>query len=302
MGTRTAIETRPDTAGQVLSAARDCRRTADQAEADLCQLAITWAVMHPADSIHEPATFILKGCGQTHLELAGPGAPSVAEYAVPELAAALGMSTEAGKRYLGECLELRYRLPRLWRRLTAGDLPAWKARLVARETIRLSPDAADYVDRHVAPVAHKTTPTGLDRLVNEAIGHHMPEEVERLAEASWDKRHVSIYHQLVSYTGTMTLQAELDIADALDLEAALQAGAAQRADLGSTEPLDVRRAQTLGDLARGQQPLDLLPGSSDDAAGSRKVQPRHVVLYIHLTEAALAGTDPVARLERGNAL
>ena len=99
MGTRTAVDTRPDTATDVLAAARDRRRTADLAEAELCQLAVQWAVMHPADSIPEPATFILQGCGQTDLELAGPGAPSIAEYAVPELAAAIGLSTEAGKNY-----------------------------------------------------------------------------------------------------------------------------------------------------------------------------------------------------------
>ena len=152
-------EARPDTAAGVLAAARAEREAADHAEARLCQLAVEWAVMHPVDSIHDPATYVVRGYGETDLALAGPGTPTVAEYAIPELAAALGLSTEAGKRFLGECLELRYRLPRLWRRLTCGDLVAWKARLVARETTRLSPEAADYVDRHLAPVAHKIKPT-----------------------------------------------------------------------------------------------------------------------------------------------
>src|SRR5215813_13305337 len=208
MGTTAVVDTRPGSAAGVLSAARDRRRAADLAEADLLQLAVDWAVMHPADSIHEPATHTLRGFGQTDLALAGPGAPTVAEYAVPELAAALGLSTEAGKRYLGEALELRHRLPRLWDRVTSGDLVAWKARLVARETTRLSAEAAAYVDRHVAPVAHQVKPTQLDRLVNEAIGRHMPEEVERLAHESWDKRHVTIHDQLVSFTGTMVVEAE----------------------------------------------------------------------------------------------
>ena len=115
------------------------------------------------------------------------------------------------------------------------------------------------MDRQVAPVAHKVKTAQLERLINEAIGRFMPDEVERLAEASWDKRHVTIYEQLVSFTGTMTVAAELDIADALDLEAAVQAGAQQRAALGSTEPLDVRRAQAIGDLARGQTALGLQP-------------------------------------------
>ena len=296
-----APEVRPDTAADVLAAARAERSAADAAEARLCELAVQWAVMHPVDSIHDPATYVIRGYGETDLALAGPGTPTVAEYAIPELAAALGLSTEAGKRFLGECLELRYRLPRLWQRLTSGDLVAWKARLVARETTRLSIEAAAYVDRHLAPVVHKVKPTQLDRLVNEAIGRFMPAEVERLAEASWDKRHVTVYDQLVSFTGTMTVAAELDIADALDLEAAVAAGAHQRAELGSTESLDVRRAQAVGDLARGQCTLAL--GSPDEQTQpTPKMPPRQVVIYVHLSDGALTGHDPVATLERGDAL
>ncbi len=302
MGVVTTFETRPATAAEVLRAARARRRTADAAEADLVQLAVDWAAMHPADSLHQPATHVVRGFGETDLRLAGEGAPTIAEYAVPELASAVGLSTEAGMRFLGEALELRYRLPRHWARLCSGDLPAWKARRVARETIRLSADAATYVDAHVAPVAHKVKPAQLDRAVNEAIGRFMPDEVERLAAESWDKRHVTLHDQLVSFTGTMHLEAELDIADALDFDAAVAAGAARRAALGAPEPLDVRRAQAVGDLARRQLALDLEPMSPGEGSG-RRVRPRQVLLHVHLSEAALLGLDdPVARLERGNNL
>lgn len=223
----------------------------------------------------------------------------VAEFAVAEFAAVVGLSTEGGKRLLGEAVELCYRLPGLWARVQAGDLPAWKARRIARETTRLSPEAAAFVDTRVAPTAAKVGPAQLDRIVAVAIGRFMPEEVQRLAEASWDKRHVSLHDQLVSFTGTMHVEADLDIADALDLEAAVAAGAAARADLGSTAPLDVRRAQALGDLARGQHALPVAPSDLDrpTRAGSAR---RRVVLHVHLSEAALHGRDPVARLERGD--
>ena len=49
----------------------------------------------------------------------------------------------------------------------------------------------------------------------------------------------------------------LDVADALDLDAAVSAGAQSLKALGSTESLDVRRAQAVGALARRQLSLDL---------------------------------------------
>ena len=64
----------------------------------------------------------------------------------------------------------------------------------------------------------------------------------------------------VHFAGTLHLEAELDIADALDLDRALAHGAALQKALGSTESLDVRRAKALGDLARTQTALDLLSG------------------------------------------
>src|SRR5262249_58495342 len=132
--------------------------------------------------------------------------------------AALGLPREGGRRSRGEGWERKSGRPRRWASVVSGVLVAWKARLVARETTRLSVEAAAYVDRHVAPVAHKLKPAQLDRLVNEAIGRFMPDEGQRLAEASWDKRHVTNHDQLVSFTRTMVVEAELDIAHALGLE------------------------------------------------------------------------------------
>ena len=293
----TTAELRPEAPAGVLVAAKARRRAADAAEADLLQLAVGWAVMHPAESIDEAATHTLRGFGETDLPLAGPGAPSVAEFCVAEFAAVVGLPTEAGKRYLGEALELCFRLPRVWRRVTTGDLAAWKGRLVARETIRLTPEAARFVDRHVAPVAHRVRTSQLDRLVAEAIGRFMPDEVERLAAQAAERRHVTVHDQQVSFSGTTYVEAELDLADALDFEAAVAAGAEQRAALGSHEPLDVRRAQAVGDLSRRQLALDLATPT-----GMPAVKARRVVLHVHLSEAVLHGADRTGRLEQGRSL
>ena len=166
-------------------AARVETRAADAAEARRLQLAVVWADQHPAESLEAAEVFRAPGywggAGDSAVPIAGPGAPLVAEFSVAEFAAAIGVGTETGKHYLGHALELAYRLPRLWQRVVAGDLAAWKARRVARETISggLSVEAAGFVDRHVAPVAHTVTPAVLSRLVEEAIGRFMPETAQR---------------------------------------------------------------------------------------------------------------------------
>ena len=184
--------------------------------------------------------------GDTPVPVAGPGAPLVAEFCVAEFAAAVGLPTETGKAYLGEALELRHRLPRTWARVRSGDLPAWRARRIARATIALSPAAAGFVDDQVAAFAHRIRPSGVDRLVEEAIVRFMPAEARRRREAAADARHAHVHTHQVSFEGTVWVEAEVDLADALDLDTALSVGAARLADLGSTASLDVRRSEALG--------------------------------------------------------
>ena len=137
--------------------------------------------MHPVESILHAA--MVDGT-EDELAIAGEGAPLVAEFCVAELALALGMSTNAGKRYLGDAVETRYRLPRLWKRVIAGEVPVWKARQVATRTIILSAEAAGFVDQHVAPVAHRCSYAQIDRAVDHARDLYDPEEAEaKRAEA-----------------------------------------------------------------------------------------------------------------------
>ena len=151
------------------------------------------------DSIAEAATL---GPRRHRDPFAGPGAPLVAEFAVAELAAALGLSTEAGRGYLAEAVELRYRLPRVWSRVTDGDLAAWRARRIAAATIALSAEAAGWVDTQVAHVAHKIGAGPLGRLVEEAIARFMPDEAEKRRQPAADGRHFTIDTRDTSLAGT----------------------------------------------------------------------------------------------------
>src|SRR6478609_3830255 len=149
----------------VLDAVREVHSEITDLEIKKLKLAVEWAIMHPVESILKAAT--VDGT-EDELAIAGPGAPLVAEFCVAELALALGMSTGAGKRYLGDAVETRYRLPRLWKRVVAGEVPVWKARQIATRTISLPIDGAAFVDQHVTPVAHNCSFAQLERTVEEA--------------------------------------------------------------------------------------------------------------------------------------
>ena len=276
-----------DTAQAVLDCARDCSRAADAAEAMKLQAAVTWADLHPAESIHDAA--LLSPFGDQPLAIAGAGAPLVSEFCVAEFALAVGLPTEVGKEYLGEAVELRYRLPKTWARVVAGELPAWRARRIARETIGLSVAAAGFVDDNVAPYAHRIRPAEVDRLVADAIGRFMPAEAEKARRQAADGRHLAIEHTQVSFNGTSRIHGELDLADALDLETRIAHEAAVLAACGSEETLDVRRSQAMGQIARQQTSLDLAAPDTDD---TERPAARQTIVHVHLSP-----DGPFARVE-----
>src|SRR6478736_4345985 len=115
-----------DSPDLVLAALHDRHLVVNQAEVDKLRLAIQWAVMHPVESVDHGAATVDGTEGE--LAIAGPGAPLVAEFCVADLALALGMSSDAGRTYLGDAVELRYRLPKIWEQILAGRLVVWKAR------------------------------------------------------------------------------------------------------------------------------------------------------------------------------
>src|SRR6478609_398190 len=211
-----------DSPAGVLDAVREQHQVEQAAAIEKFRLAVEWAIMHPVESIIHAAT--VDGT-EDELTIAGPGAPLVAEFCVAELALALGMSTGAGKRYLGDAVETRYRLPRLWTRVIAGEVPVWKARQVASRTIILSADAAEFVDRHVAPVAHRCSYAQIDRAVDHARDLYDPEEAEAKRAEQAEHRHCNVRLRDVTIDGQVYIEATTDLADALAFEAALAAKA-----------------------------------------------------------------------------
>ncbi|GAA5119803.1 hypothetical protein GCM10023339_34160 [Alloalcanivorax gelatiniphagus] len=321
------------TASELLSYVRSRKAAEDRAAADVLLAAAQWADLHPPESIHTAATFTVPGCDHEE-PIAGPGCPTVAEFCVAELGAVLGLSPTAAKKLIGHALELRHRLPRIWNAVQTGSVPAWRARSVAEVTIHSTPalsrEAAAWVDAQVAAVAGKVGAAQLDRLVAETIRRFDLADADPTSDPEdgylhVDPRHATVHDEDVHYAGTMRLEAELDIADALDVDRALAHGAELRKALGSTEPLDARRSKALGDLARTQTALDLLAQSdartartartsatdamkdADDTEDGQVKLPvaREVVLHAHF-DASLSGDTTVfsrtGRLEEGQRL
>ena len=101
-----------------LSAAAEAQAVADRAEVRLLAVAAHWADLHgeveqTVDGRWLPGMERLVGLG-------GDGTPGVGEFALAELGAELGMSPYAAGRLIGAALDLRHRLPNLWRGSAPG--------------------------------------------------------------------------------------------------------------------------------------------------------------------------------------
>ena len=173
------------------------------------QLAAHWADLHPATTTPgsrrsaDPALLADESLG-------GDGTPAVAAFTPEPFALALGMSPSAGAQLIADALDLRHRLPLLWKRVVRLEVPAWQARRVARQTHRLSKAAAIWVDEQVADRG-SCGPVVVDRLVAQAIAAYDPEDHEdreERAQAGWD---VTLTHpEATDFLGTSHLEATGD--------------------------------------------------------------------------------------------
>lgn len=294
------------TPGDLLARVRDARSLADAAEVEILWTAIEWAYAHPDP--HAPAAPCLVG---EHAYAAPPddrslsvdelvaaggwyGVPVLAWDAAASFAAANGMATVAGRLLIRDALILSHRLPRVWERVTAGQVPAWRARRVAATVAGQPDDVAAYVDEHVAAVAEKVGVATLDKLLDEAMLRLHAEDRELEQLDALDARWVRLHEERMGHTGIAELEARGDWKDLADFDETLTAVAERLGEQGAPHAgtsLDVRRSIAMGVLADPAQALALLTGTTDAVRRPRK----RAVLHLHLSERALAGCDPVAR-------
>lgn len=250
------------------------------------ELVVAWCSLHASDVDDEsgrPGHEEMAG-----LTLGGPGTPSVSEDAIVELAAVLGKSTAAGKHFVARAMELRHRLPELWSRVATCEVPTWRAMRIAEQTLDLPVDGAAYVDRAIAPVAGTCSWAQLERTAEAAKIRFDPVEAERARVASQGGRCLRIALDQPIPAGTVYLDGVLGVDDAIDVENAVAAEAEALAQRGSTDPLEVRRSNALGNIARAHLAL-----SWEQSEIGRARKP----LVVHVHAAPSGVCDPVGRCE-----
>jgi hypothetical protein len=258
-----------DPGEQVLRGVSETFEVVVAAEARQFRLAVEWARLHPGDVVDTSVPW-----ADRELQVAGEGAPTVAEFAIADYALAAGMSTDAGRAFLGDAVETRHRLPRLWSRVMAGQVRVWKARKIAQSTYALPPDAAAYVDAHVARVAHRCSFAQIERTVDKARALFDPEEVEAQRLAASDERHFRIRTEDLTTHGLVYVDGLVDLPAALALDAAITERAHTLLGEYPELSLDQRRAMAVG-----------LLGSTDSQSDAQT----EIVLYAHTTPGAGGG-------------
>ena len=146
------------------------RVVAEQAEVRILSDAAHWADLHGR---LDGTAADIGGVSLPGMErlvcLGGDGTPQVAEFAAAEFGAVLGLSPTSASMLIGDALDLRQRLPRLWARIQAGEVRAWVGRRTAQATRWLSQQTVAVVDRRVSRWAHSVSWGRLQAIIDAAV-------------------------------------------------------------------------------------------------------------------------------------
>lgn len=284
-----------------------------EAEVHEFRLAAHWTDLHdPATTPPTESGRVLPGTERSRRS-GGDGTPMVREFAAAELACLLGRSTIAASTLMSDAVDVRHRLPALWRALNAGGVRVWQARRVAARTraVGLSLEQARWVDEQTTPYASSLPWGRFESLVEAKIVEVDPDAAEARRLAAAMERFVATGQS--NEHGLKTLVARAAAGDVIYFVAVCDR-IAQILELeGDQDPVGARRSKALGLLATPARALALLAkysdgedGAADAAAPVTTAKPKSLLpratLYVHMSleswEAALRGTNHgVARLE-----
>ena len=239
-------------ATQTLAAAEANEHTLITAETRRLQIAAHWADLHPGAAVVQTRL-----PGTEHpVQLGGDGTPTVGDFAPAELGCVLRISDGSACRLIGDALDLRHRLPRIWAAVQAGQVPAYQARRIAAATRHLSAAQAGQVDGRLAPSLGAVSWGRLQTLLEAAIFQAGPVAAAQQAAAAARERFVRLGR--ASQHGLKLIIARAAAGDAIWFKATIDRIADLLARQGDTDPVEVRRSKAIGILAQPAEALQLL--------------------------------------------
>ena len=292
----------------MLVAAEVNLRARRDADVELLRLALSWADLHPDESLPAPVDDIearrRRLADLVGVRMGGEGTPLVLGHCPSELGAVLETTYTGARHLIADALDLRDRLPRLWKTVQAGGVAAWKARRVAAATRTLTIAQAAEVDSVVHEVIASLGWSRFEAILDATIKQADPDSARAAEQDAATRRFVAVGRANDHHIRTLIARGtSLDI---LSFMAAVNRIAELLGDEGDPDPVDVRRSKAVGILARPAHALDLLQGPADRSRTSRHPPTRQsreghrcgcaprIRLHVHLTDAALRGADPRA--------
>lgn len=296
-----------DTTG-LLADAEQSERLVRYAQARQLAVAVAWADANGA--VQAPALDGQQVPGVEGLvSLGGAGTPRVAEFAVHELGAVLGISPGSARVLVTHALDLRHRLPSCWRIALTGQAPVSYARRVANKTHMLSVEAAASVDREMAGMVDRSNRMRgcvLGRVPWARFVAKLDAAVIRADRDLADERvgdaaaQAGVFVGREAEHGHASVYVRAEAPDVHAFAAATERVANCLGDLGMDAPFNQRQAREVGILADPalaskviEQAELVRAGLSDQADANQRIEQRRreqqtMVLHVHLTDQTLS--------------
>jgi hypothetical protein len=242
-------------AGQTLDAVELWHAAQNEAEVRIFLAAAHFADLHHPDTRRREGP-VLRGM-EKPARLGGAGTPKVWEFAAAEFGPRIGRSPYAARCLIADALDTRHRLPRLWARVTTGEVPVRYARHVAQQTRDLSPDAAGVVDAAVVAYADgRMAWSRFESMVAAQVVTADPEAAAERERAAAQEEFAKLGQS--NDHGQKTLYVKSSAAALARIDATLAYLAQALAALGHDDTEDRRRALAMLILANPAQALQLL--------------------------------------------
>ncbi len=189
------------------------------------------------------------------VQLGGSGTPWLAETCAAEFGVVQQLSIGSARCLIADALDLRHRLPRLWDRVLAGEVHAWKARQVAVRSRYLGPIPVAVLDQQLSHQLELVPWARFEKILDAALLHVDPVTYGQRAEEAKTRRDVWAAD---AAEGLRTLIIRACQGDTAVFLAAVNRVADLLADEGDEDPIGARRAKAVGILGNPAAALDLL--------------------------------------------